>query len=155
MRLLVLLLIASITFPVSAQEEGPEYEELIQRSMTLENPDDARREEVEQRFRGIWPKLHELCECKPNEIGDVLATTWGGVREAELDDGFLDTVEMFHRTVDGVRRELDSAGAYKPSLQICQQYANLYLAARRDSPTMEDASKALVEMIHKMIGDVH
>ena len=114
MRLLVLLLIASITFPVSAQEEGPEYEVLIQRSMTLENPDDAKRDEVEQRFRGIWPKLHELCECKPNEIGDVLATTWGGVREA-----------------------------------------NLYLAARRDSPTMEDASKAQVEMIHNMIGDVH
>ena len=154
MRWLVLLLIASISFPAAAQE-GPEYEKLIQRSLTLEGPEDARREEVEKRFRAVWPKLHTLCVCEPGEIGDVLADTWGKVREAKLDDGFLDTVETFHRTVDGVRRELDSAGAYTPSLTICKQYADLYLAARRESPTMEEASKALVQMIHNLIGDEH
>ena len=154
MRWLILLLIASISFPGVAQE-GPEFEKLIQRSLTLESPGEAKREEVEKRFRTIWPKLHTLCVCKPAEIGDVLANTWDEVRKAEFDDGFLDTVEMYHRTVEGVRRELDSAGAYTPSLQICQQYANLYVAARRESPTMEEASKSLVEMIHKLIGDEH
>lgn len=154
MRWLVILVIMSISFPAAAQE-GPEFEKLIQRSLTLESPDEAKREETEQRFRAIWTKLHELCNCKPAEIGDVLANTWDEVRKAELDDGFLDTVEMFHRTIDGVRRELDSAGAYSPSLQICQQYADLYAGARRESKSMEEASKALVEMIHNLIGDEH
>ena len=154
MRWLVLLLVASITLPVAAQE-GPAFEKLIERSMTLESPDPGERDAVEQRFRAIWPKLHTLCVCEPEEIGDVLASTWDEVKKAELEDGFLDTVEMYHRTVDGVRRELDAAGAFTPSLQICQQYADLYLSARRESPTMEDASKALVEMIHNLIGDEH
>ena len=154
MRWTILLLIASISFPATAQE-GPEFEELIQRSLTLENPATEKRAETEQRFRDVWQKLHNLCDCEPAEIGDVLSETWDGVREAELDDGFLDTVEMYHRTVDGVRRELDSAGAYQASLNTCKQYANLYLAARRDSPTMEAASKALVDLIHGMIGDEH
>ena len=57
----------------------------------------------------------------------MLARAWEDVRKAEFDDGFLDTVEMFHKTVDGVRRELDSAGAFTPSLQICQQYVDLYV----------------------------
>ena len=154
MRWFTLLLVAAISFPAAAQE-GPEFEELIQRSLTLENPEAEKREEVEKRFREIWPKLHTLCVCKPAEIGDVLADTWGKVREAELNDGFLDTVEMFHRTVDGVRRELDSASAFTPSLEICKQYADLYVGARRESPTMEAASKALVDMIHNLIGDEH
>ncbi len=154
MRWLVLLLIASITFPAAAQE-GQEYEKLIQRSLTLEAPEEAKREEAEKRFRAIWPKLHTLCVCEPEEIGDVLADTWGKVREAKKEDGFLDTVEMFHRTIDGVRRELDSAGAFTPSLQICKQYADLYLGARREAPTMKEASEALVQMIHNLIGDEH
>lgn len=155
MRWLVLILIVSISFPAAAQEEGPEFEKLIQRSLTLESPGDDKREETEQRFRAIWPKLHTLCVCEPAEIGDVLAKVWDDVRKAEFDDGFLDTVEMFHQTVDGVRRELDSAGAFTPSLAICQQYANLYVSARRESKSMEEASKALVEMIHNLIGDEH
>lgn len=149
MRWLVLLLIASITFPAAAQE-GQEYEKLIRRSLTLEAP-----EEAEKRFRAVWPKLHTLCVCEPGEIGDVLADTWDKVREAKKEDGFLDTVEMFHRTIDGVRRELDSAGAFTPSLQICKQYADLYLGARRESSTMKEASEALVQMIHNLIGDEH
>ncbi|MCY3774226.1 MAG: hypothetical protein OXG98_19650 [Gemmatimonadetes bacterium] len=154
MRWFILLLVASISFPATAQE-GPEYEKLIQRSLTLENPEDGKREEVEKRFRAIWPKLHTLCDCKPAEIGDVPAKAWDEVKKAELKDGFLDTVEMFHRTVEGVRRELDSAGAFTPSLQICQQYADLYVGARRETKSMEEASKALVEMIHNLIGDEH
>lgn len=154
MRWLVLLLITSISFPAAAQE-GPEFEKLIQRSLTLESPVDDKREETEQRFRAVWSKLHSLCDCEPADIGDVLAKAWDEVRKAELDDGFLDTVETFHQTVDGVRRELDSAGAFKPSLQICQQYANLYVGARRESKSMEEARKALVEMIHNLIGDEH
>lgn len=154
MRWLVLLLIASISFPATAQE-GPEFEKLIQRSLDLESPGEDKREEAEKRFRAVWPKLHTLCVCEPAEIGDVLAKAWNDVRKAELNDGFLDTVETFHQTVDGVRRELDSAGAFTPSLQICQQYANLYVGARRESQSMEEASKALVEMIHNLIGDEH
>ncbi len=154
MRWLVMLLVASISIPAIAQE-GPEFEKLIQRSLTLESPGEDKLEEVEKRFRAIWPKLHTLCVCEPAEIGDVMADTWGKVREAELKDGFLDTVETFHRTVDGVRRELDSAGAFVPSLTICKQYADLYLGARRESATMEEASKALVQMIHDLIGDEH
>ncbi len=64
MRWLMLLLIVSITFPVTAQE-GPEFEELIQRSLTLESPDPGEREEVEKRFRDVWPKLLTLCVCGP------------------------------------------------------------------------------------------
>ena len=99
--------------------------------------------------------MHELCNCEPADIGDVLAKAWDEVRKAEINDGFLDTVVVFQNTLEGVRSELDSAGAYTPSLEICQQYANLYVSARRETPTMDDARKALVEMIHNLIGDEH
>lgn len=154
MRWFIFAFIALITFPATAQDD-PAFEQLIQRSMTMESPDPGERVAVEKRFRTVWTSLHELCDCKPADIGDVLAKTWDEVRTAEFKDGFLDTVEMFQLTVDGVRRELDSAGAYTPSLKICQQYSNLYVAARREAPTMEDARKALVEMIHNLIGDEH
>ena len=154
MRWMVLLLVVAISFPAAAQDDQ-KFEELIQRSLTLENPDPAKREEVEKRFRTAWSEMHELCNCEPADIGDVLAKAWDEVRKAEINDGFLDTVVVFQNTLEGVRRELDSAGAYTPSLEICQQYANLYVSARRESPTMDDARKALVEMIHNLIGDEH
>ena len=154
MRWLVLLLVVAISFPAAAQDDQ-KFEELIQRSLTLESPDPAKREEVEKRFRTAWSEMHELCNCEPADIGDVLAKAWDEVRKAEINDGFLDTVVVFQNTLEGVRRELDSAGAYTPSLEICQQYANLYVSARRESPTMDDARKALVEMIHNLIGDEH
>jgi len=157
MRWLITALVLVIAFPVAAQDDPDDQklEELIQRSLTMESPDPAKREEVEKRFRTVYEKLHELCDCKPADIGDVLANAWDEVRKAELKDGFLETVEMFQMTLDGVRSELDSAGAYTPSLEICQQYANLYASARRESATMDDARKALVEMIHNLIGDEH
>lgn len=154
MRWLITALILVIAVPAAAQDD-PKFEELIQRSLTMESSDPGKQEEVEKRFRTVWTKLHELCDCKPSDIGDALANAWDEVRKAELNDGFLETVEMFQLTVDGVRSELDSAGAYTPSLQICQQYANLYVSARREAPTMDDARKALVEMIHNLIGDEH
>ena len=154
MRWLVLLLVVAISFPAAAQDDQ-KFEELIQRSLTLESPDPAKREEVEKRFRTAWSEMHELCNCEPADIGDVLAKAWDEVRKAEINDGFLDTVVVFQNTLEGVRRELDSAGAYTPSLEICQQYANLYVSARRETPTMDDARKALVEMIHNLIGDEH
>ncbi len=154
MRWLVLLLVVAISFPAAAQDDQ-KFEELIQRSLTLENPDPAKREEVEKRFRTAWSEMHELCNCEPADIGDVLAKAWDEVRKAEINDGFLDTVVVFQNTLEGVRSELDSAGAYTPSLEICQQYANLYVSARRETPTMDDARKALVEMIHNLIGDEH
>ena len=154
MRWMVLLLVVAISFPAAAQDDQ-KFEELIQRSLTLENPDPAKREEVEKRFRTAWSEMHELCNCEPADIGDVLAKAWDEVRKAEINDGFLDTVVVFQNTLEGVRRELDSAGAYTPSLEICQQYANLYVSARRETPTMDDARKALVEMIHNLIGDEH
>ena len=46
MRWLVLILIASISIPATAQE-GQEFEKLIQQSLTFENPGDDKREEVE------------------------------------------------------------------------------------------------------------
>ena len=154
MRWLITALILVIAFPAAAQDD-PKFEELIQRSLTMESPDPAKREEVEKRFRTAWSKMHELCNCEPADIGDVLAKAWDEVRKAEINDGFLDTVVVFQNTLEGVRRELDSAGAYTPSLEICQQYANLYVSARRETPTMDDARKALVEMIHNLIGDEH
>lgn len=154
MRWLITALVLVIAFPAAAQDD-PKFEELIQRSLTIESPDPEKREEVEKRFRTVWSKLHDLCNCEPADIGDVLANAWDEVRKAELNDGFLETVEMFQLTLDGVRSELDSAGAYTASLQICQQYVSLYVSARRESPTMDDARKALVEMIHNLIGDEH
>ena len=47
MRWLVLLLVVAISFPAAAQDDQ-KFEELIQRSLTLENPDPAKREEVEK-----------------------------------------------------------------------------------------------------------
>lgn len=154
MRWLILLLVVAISFPAAAQDDQ-KFEELIQRSLTLESPDPAKREVVEKRFRTAWSEMHDLCNCEPADIGDVLAKAWDEIRKAEINDGFLDTVVVFQNTLEGVRRELDSAGAYTPSLEICQQYANLYVSARRESPTMDDARKALVEMIHNLIGDEH
>lgn len=154
MRCLITALILVIALPAAAQDDQ-KLEELIQRSLTMESPDPAQREAVEKQFRTAYAKLHDLCNCEPADIGDVLAKAWDEVRKAELKDGFLETVEMFQLTLDGVRSELDSAGAYTPSLEICQQYANLYVSARRESATMDDARKALVEMIHNLIGDEH
>ncbi len=122
-------------------------DKVVEMSVTIEQPSWTDREQVRRRFTYLYPQLSKTCGGTVMQHGSVAAALWGEVKNAGVNESFLDFMERYHFMV--ARVDLNG-NLQRTRSESCRELLAMYTTIRTSGKSSKDAADDVVYVISYM-----